>query len=49
MMGQLIDREIKNVAVAPNGVVQWKKSLDRGHKSMNTMKKICFLTVHQEN
>lgn len=49
MVGQLIDREIKNVAVAPHGVVKWKKSQGSGHKSMNTMKKICFLIVHQEN
>lgn len=42
MMGQLIDREIKNVAVAPQGVVQWKKYWDSGHESMNTMKKSVF-------
>lgn len=43
MMGQLIDREINNVAVAPHGVGQWKKSWeDSGRESMNTMKKSVF-------
>lgn len=49
MMGQLIGREIKDVALASHGVIQWKKSWGSGHESVNTMKKICFPTVHQEN
>lgn len=49
MMGHLMEREIRNAAVVPPCVVQWKKSWGSEHKSLNTMREIIYYLTVQEN